>query len=293
MRVDQGASGKVLVGSSGELLRIDADGSPLHQPVVPFPSNVSGGAVIGESWVGTWVDQELREARMAALQLDGDWIDGGAREQLREASGSNLLMPASSIWSRRLDAEPMALTRTSAGVVFATLNRGVYLIDESASELWRSPYPEWSGLTKYRHSDSIVSCTEHEGKIGLWSRSGSVTLLDAQDGSFVSSHAIELMSPLAGAEYSEDGGWLLMQESGGVGILDNLQHSPRMLNTPGPVFDADYSKGRWRWTGWRHDGVSLDGKCEIEIRRDIGIGLVGHNVVTNDGRWDEFRAKLL
>ncbi len=290
MRVDQGASGNVLVGCSGELLRIDAEGSPLHQPVVPFPSNVSGGAVIGECWVGTWVDQEFREARMAALRIDGDWIDGGGREQLREASDTKLLMPASSIWSRRLDAEPMALTQTSAGVVFATLNRGVYLIDERATELWRSPYPEWPGLAKYHHSDSIVSCTEHEGRIGLWSRSGSVTLLDGKDGSFVSSHAIGLMSPLAGAEFSEDGGWLLMQENGDVGILDDLLLSPSIVRTPGPVFDANYSEGRWRWTGWRHDGTILDERCEIEIRRDIGIGLVGDNVVTNDGRWDEFRA---
>ena len=227
---------------------------------------------------------------MAALRIDGDWIDGGGREQLREASDAKLLMPASSIWSRRLDAEPMALTQTSAGVVFATLNRGVYLIDEKATELWRSPYPEWPGLAKYHHSDSIVSCTEHEGRIGLWSRSGSVTLLDGQDGSFVSSHAIGLMSPLAGAEFSEDGGWLLMQENGDVGILDDLLLSPRIVRTPGPVFDANYSEGRWRWTGWRHDGTILDGRCEIEIRRDIGIGLVGDNVVTNDGRWDEFRA---
>ena len=227
---------------------------------------------------------------MAALRIDGDWIDGGGREQLREASDAKLLMPASSIWSRRLDAEPMALTQTSAGVVFATLNRGVYLIDERATELWRSPYPEWPGLAKYHHSDSIVSCTEHEGRIGLWSRSGSVTLLDGQDGSFVSSHAIGLMSPLAGAEFSEDGGWLLMQENGDVGILDDLLLSPSIVRTPGPVFDANYSEGRWRWTGWRHDGTILDGRCEIEIRRDIGIGLVGDNVVTNDGRWDEFRA---
>ena len=65
MRVDQGEGAKVLVGSSGELLRIDEEGNPLHAPVTPFPASISGGVVMGEFWIGTWVDQELREARMA------------------------------------------------------------------------------------------------------------------------------------------------------------------------------------------------------------------------------------
>ena len=44
------------------------------------------GVVIGESWIGTWVDPELREARMAALPLVGNWEDGAGRRQLRECS---------------------------------------------------------------------------------------------------------------------------------------------------------------------------------------------------------------
>ena len=100
MRVDQDERAKILVGCSGELLRIDEDGTPLHEPVTPFPASISGGAVMGECWIGTWVDQELREARMAALPLEGEWNDGGGRQHLREVSDAEMIMPASSIWAR-------------------------------------------------------------------------------------------------------------------------------------------------------------------------------------------------
>ena len=290
MRVDQGEGAKVLVGSSGELLRIDEEGNPLHEPVTPFPASISGGVVMGEFWIGTWVDQELREARMAALPLDGEWNDGGGRQHLREVSDAEMMMPASSIWARRLDAEPMALTRVSKGTVFATLNRGVYMIDDDAKEIWRAPYPEWPGLSKFHHSDTLVTCTEQDGRIALWSRSGSVTLLDGEDGSFVSNHVLDLTGPLAGVEFSEVGGWFLMLENGDVGLLEELQTTPHVVKTPGPVFDARFADGRWRWTGWRHDGSFFGGKFEIVQRRDVGIALVGDNVVTNDGRWSEFRA---
>ena len=58
MRVDHGDETNILVGCSGELLRIDSDGTPMYEPVTPFPANVSDGVVIGESWIGTWVDPD-------------------------------------------------------------------------------------------------------------------------------------------------------------------------------------------------------------------------------------------
>tara|TARA_A100001037_G_scaffold202018_1_gene180551 strand:+ start:6033 stop:6914 length:882 start_codon:yes stop_codon:yes gene_type:complete len=293
MRVDQSKRVNVLSGCSGELLRIDSNGNPLHEPVTPFPANISGGVVIGESWIGTWVDQELREARMAALSLDGKWEDGGSRQHLREVSDAEVLMPASSTWSRRLDAEPMALTRVTKGAVFATLNRGVYMINEFAEELWRAPYPEWLGRQKFQYSDTLVSCTECADGISLWSRSGAVTLLDAEDGSFISSHVVPLTGPLAGVKYSEVGGSFLMLENGDVGLLDNLHSIPQLVKTPGPVFDTRFSDGGWHWTGWRHDGFGDAWKSQIVQRRDVGIALLGDSVITNDGRLDLFRAQSL
>ena len=61
------------------------------------------------------------------------------------------------------------------------------------------------------------------------------------------------------------------------------------MDTPGPVFDVRFANGGWKWTGWRHDGYNDGQKSETVDRRDIGIALVGENVITNDGRLDTFR----
>ena len=116
-------------------------------------------------WVGTWVEHELQQARMAALPLVGEWAEGGGREMLRYRTETADLMPSSSIWSRFLDAEPMAVSRAGDGVVFATLRRGIYRIDEEAVEIWRAPYPEWSDLSALASRDSLVSSNENDGRL--------------------------------------------------------------------------------------------------------------------------------
>ena len=37
-----------------------------------------------------------------------------------------------------------------------------------------------------------------------------MTILDAKDGSFISNQIVSLTGPLAGVEYSKDGGWFLI-----------------------------------------------------------------------------------
>ena len=61
----------------------------------------------------------------------------------------------------------MALTLVSNGVIFATPNRGIYMIDEEARELWRTSYPQWPSLTKFQYSDTLVSCTEFDDRIAV------------------------------------------------------------------------------------------------------------------------------
>ena len=40
----------------------------------------------------------------------------------------------------------------------------------------------------------------------------------------------------------------------------------------------------------RHDGkLSKDGSIIMELRENIGIGIVGDNVLTNDGKWEKIR----
>ena len=288
MRVDHGNSATVIVGSSGELVRIDEFGTPLHQPVKPFPAPVTGGAVLNDIWVGTWVEHELQQARMAALPLTGEWVSGGGREMLRQRAESADLMPSSSIWSRFLDAEPMAVSRVGGGLFFATLHRGIYKIDEGATEVWRAPYPEWPELSGLGSRDYLVSSNEVDGRIVIWSVAGGVTVLDSEDGEHVLSTVVSLPDSLSGVRHDDNGGWVLLLNSGRIVLLDDFESEPVVIRTPGPVSDAVYDGKCWRWTGWRHDGTFCDGEVRCASRKQIGVALVGDRVLTNDGTWEDY-----
>ena len=288
IRADRGESATVIVGSSGELVRIDGFGATLHQSVKPFPASVTGGAVLDDVWVGTWVEHELQQARMAALPLAGEWKSGGSREMLRQKPETADLMPSSAIWSKFLDAEPMAVSRAGDGVVFATLRKGIYKIDEGATEVWRAPYPEWSHLSGLASRDHLVSSNEVEGQIFVWSMAGGVTVLDSEDGRHILSTIVSLPDSLSGVRHSNEGGWLLLLNSGNIALLEDFESRPTVVQTLGPVSDAIYDGKCWKWTGWRHDGALIDGEVQYIAREQIGVALVGDKVLTNDGAWDNF-----
>ncbi len=293
IRADRGESATVIVGSSGELVRIDGFGATLHQSVKPFPASVTGGAVLDGVWVGTWVEHELQQARMAALPLAGEWESGGGKEMLRQKSETVDLMPSSAVWSRFLDAEPMAVSRAGDGVVFATLRKGIYKIDEGATEVWRAPYPEWSHLSGLASRDHLVSSNEVDGQIFVWSMAGGVTVLDSKDGRHILNTIVSLPDSLSGVRHSNEGGWLLLLNSGNIALLEDFESEPTVVQTPGPVSDAIYDGKCWKWTGWRHDGALIDGEVQCIAREQIGVALVGDKVLTNDGAWGKFRAESL
>ena len=291
-RVDRGGSSLVVVGSSGELVRVTSDGSPMHPAVRPFPASVTGGAVLDEVWVGTWVERELQQARMAALPLEGDWGDGAGREILRiSINSARDVMPSSSVWSEVLDAEPLAVSRVGDGLVFATLGRGVYRTDADAGEIWRAPYPEWPGLSRVASRDALVSSNQSEDGVVVWSEAGGMAVLDCDDGSSLLSRELSLPDRLEGVRSSDDGEWLLMLSGGGVILLGSLESEPEFVRTPGPVMDAVHDGSHWRWTGWRHDGELFDGAplARCVARDEVGVALIGDRVLTNDGGWDDIR----
>ncbi|SVD97932.1 uncharacterized protein METZ01_LOCUS450786, partial [marine metagenome] len=151
----------------------------MHPAVRPFPAPVTGGAILDDFWVGAWVERELRQARMAALPLEGDWKEGAGKESLRSSINSVAdVMPSSSAWSKFLDAEPLALSRVGDDLVFATLGRGVYRISANTEEFWRAPYPEWPSLSKIASRDALVSSNESKEGVVMWSEAGGMVILD-------------------------------------------------------------------------------------------------------------------
>ena len=244
--------------------------------------------MLGGVWIGTWVEHELQQARMAALPLAGEWESGGGREMLRQKFETADLMSSSAIWSRFLDAEPMAVSRAGDGVIFATLRKGIYKIDEGATEVWRAPYPAWSHLSGLASRDYLVSSNEVDGQIFVWSMAGGVTVLDSEDGRHILSTIVSLPDSLSGVRHSNEGGWLLLLNSGNIALLEDFESEPTVVQTPGPVSDAIYDGKCWKWTGWRHDGALIDGEVQCIAREQIGVALVGDKVLTNDGDWDNF-----
>jgi hypothetical protein len=72
--------------------------------------------------------------------------------------------------------------------------------------------------------------------------------------------------------------------------LSKLTDSPKIYKVLGPIYDVKSIQEDWIWTGWRHDGkLSKDGSIIMESRENIGIGIVGDNVLTNDGEWEKIR----
>ena len=77
IKIDSGENIHVITGVSGELLKVDNEINPIGSVSTPFPSPVTSSSIIGERWIGAWVERELRQARMAALDINDEWVDGG------------------------------------------------------------------------------------------------------------------------------------------------------------------------------------------------------------------------
>ena len=82
---------------------------------------------------------------------------------------------------------------------------------------------------------------------------------------------------------------MILLHSNSVIILEKIEGEPSLIETPGPVLDAESLGGDWRWAGWRHDGrISGDRMLEIVNMDGIGVGILGGLVLTNDGHWRKF-----
>jgi len=290
--VAKGDGVHVLTGTQGEVVKIDREGMRLGPVVSPFPSPIVDSTIVGDRWCGMWMDRELRQARMAAIPLDDDWVDGPDREQLRtsiHSTNDDVLKPAKSIWHRRLDSEPMKIGVSGENIVFTTVN-GVYMIDSAANEIWRGMLPRWPDISSLFAFDQIVGIVEFSAGLSIWSKAGGVSVLDPSTGLEIFSRTIQFGDKVSGVSYSEKGGWFVMLHEGSIAVMDKIEGDFSHYKTGSPVLDAQFIDGSWRWTGWRHDG-SLTGKvADILERDDVGVAVINGSVLTNDGSWSEWRA---
>ncbi len=288
-RIDRGEVSHVIAGTQGELVILDAQGTPTGSVSTPFPAPTIDGLVLKDRWIGIWLDREFRQARMAALPINEKWGDGVTREELRLSIGSpgEDILPSNSIWHRVLDAEPMTMGAFEENIVFATLS-GIYMIDSEANEIWRAPIPKWPMISKLSQYDSVSSINEFSGGLAVWSQAGGVSVLDPSNGIEIYNRVLEFGDKVCNAIYSKEAGWLVILHGGTVAVMDEIEGEHSIHKTKGPVMDSEFVDGRWIWTGWRHDGDLSGGKVRSRRRRNIGVALLGGMVLSNDGSWSDW-----
>ena len=292
VRISRGGGIHVLYGTQGELAKINRRGETLGSVVTPFPTPIVDGLIIDQVWIGIWLDREFRQARMAALPMEKEWEGGSSREDLRGALNSldgSSVLPSNSLWHRVMDSEPMKMGRSGDNIVFATVS-GIYMIDCEANEIWRGVLPRWPSISNISAYDEIVGVVEFSGGISVWSKAGGVSVLDPSTGLEIFSKVIDFGDRVSNVIFSDDGGWFVMLHEGAIALMDNIEDEHQIYRTRGPVLDAEFYEGDWRWTGWRQDGCLSESGVEISERENVGIAVIEGMVLANDGSWSGFRS---
>ena len=292
VRISRGGGIHVLYGTQGELAKINRRGETLGSVVTPFPTPIVDGLIIDQVWIGIWLDREFRQARMAALPMEKEWEGGSSREDLRGALNSldgSSVLPSNSLWHRVMDSEPMKMGRSGDNIVFATVS-GIYMIDCEANEIWRGMLPRWPSISNISAYDEIVGVVEFSGGISVWSKAGGVSVLDPSTGLEIFSKVIDFGDRVSNVIFSDDGGWFVMLHEGAIALMDNIEDEHQIYRTRGPVLDAEFYEGDWRWTGWRQDGCLSESGVEISQRENVGIAVIEGMVLANDGSWSGFRS---
>ena len=101
------------------VISIDVDGGITIDGVTttPFPVEISDAVISSNGLIATWVDYDLRLARMARLPLDTPLSTGCSKGELRQTPASKMVAGAE--WCHSIDAEPLAMDGDDEIIVFA------------------------------------------------------------------------------------------------------------------------------------------------------------------------------
>ena len=286
IKIDSGDNIHIITGVSGELLKIDKNLQPIGTFSIPFPSSISSSAILGEKWIGTWIEMELRQARMAAFDVNEEWSNGGSKADLRSNKSSSVLHPKSNIWSQSLDAEPMGLSEIDNTLCFSSKNRGIYRIDSNSKVIWKTDFPKWNGIDQVQ--DKIVGFTEAKEGLVLVSHAGGIAIYD-QNGILIEKKVLKLPELITGFNFDKKLGWFIKLNGKCFATMDSIRDLPKIHQCKGPIYDVKIRDSNWIWTGWRHDGLKDGERIQTNSRDDIGVGIIDESVLTNDGKWDKIR----
>ena len=232
----------------------------------PFPTDISHAAICDEGLVATWVDHELRLARMALLPLTGKLEDGISKAELRLSR--NTAMVAGATWCHIIDAEPLALCAKDDKIIFALWMRGMYCVDSQDNEIWRLPLFETKEKSPPR-SDEIAAISVLEEDVVVWTRGGKYRKISLNNGEILDEKSLEIECDLEDVFNHEQkfllsskDGWTWEFEDGQITVARKLR---------GTIQDAVFDGDDWRIISWRDD-LMLRG--ESVRRYDLGVQLI-------------------
>ena len=259
---------------NGSDVMIDVDGGITIQGErkKPFPCEITHAAICERGLIATWVDHDLRLARMALLNIDEPLKNGISKADLR--LNRNTAMVESSKWCHIVDAEPLALTSDGQKIIFALWTRGIYCIDSSDNEMWRQPLFDSKEKSPPRSND-IAEISIVGKEVFVWTRSGKFRKLCLESGEILNEGTIDVECDLERV-FHHGQKFLLSSKDGWTWELENEEITvARKLR--GTAQDAVFDKTDWRIISWRED-IMLRGNSVP--RRDLGVQLV-----EKDGVW--------
>ena len=252
----------------------------------PFPCQITHAAICDAGLVATWVDHDLRLARMALLPLSDKLVDGVTKAELRASRDKSMV--ANSQWCHIVDAEPLALTSTGDKIIFALWSRGLYCIDSDANEIWRLPLFD-DNVKKPPRSNEVAAISVAEDNILVWSRGGTYREISLDDGTILKEETLEIECDLEEV-FNEGNKFLLSSKDGWAWELQdsNITIARKLRGT---IQDAAFDGSDWRIISWRDD-LMLRG--ETIQRSELGVQIINKNqewlVLDNQGKFSPHMA---
>ena len=245
----------------------------------PFPAEITFATICDNGLAATWVDHDLRLARMAFIPLDETLQEGVSKAKLR--THRETTMVAGSKWCHIIDAEPLALESKDDKIIFALWARGIYCIDSSANEIWRTSLFTEEEKSPPR-SNEVTSISINEDEIFVWSRGGAFRKIALSDGQLISQGSLGVPCDVERV-FNCGEIFLITSKDGWVWEFRNQEITvARKLR--GTVQDAVFDGDDWRIISWRDD-VMLRG--DSQKREDLGVQLFENNeewlVLDNQG----------
>ncbi|MDP6869817.1 MAG: hypothetical protein QGI21_03485 [Candidatus Poseidoniaceae archaeon] len=261
-------------------IMIDVDGGINVEDIryCPFPTSITHASLTDDGLICTWVDHDLRIARMALLNIS-NLENGISKSTLRKTHNSAEV--ANAEWCHKLDAEPLALASNGPQICFALWTRGIYCIETDSTEVWRSPILPEEGIPR---SEEIAYLNIVDEKLHVWTRGACHLTLSMTDGKEISKSYLEIEADID-AVFNAGNEFLLTSRDGWCWLIvdDEMKIAQQLRGT---IQHAIHDGEKWRMISWRDDLILGGDKI---TKDDLGVQIVNINnewmVIDNQGRY--------